>query len=383
VSCAWKNNELAAGMKEGALLQLLLWLCVALTRIGPSFSSTATGNNSTGPIPVFQIVRREGAAGVTDEDTADDVRYRYSSYFYSTYTADADDGAVTNIGNGCRSSAVILGVGTAQTVDDYDALARALTTELEPLETLVVVIDPVPHDPIKLYPGPFAKAVNHLVAQLQQKQQKPEISSEMRLCPDQDATIVVGGHSASGAAAFSADFDFTVTGFLGLDPFPIFADGVDDPFGAAIHTRHHRLSVPALHWGFSHSTCGVGVSRAALAAYEQSPTGQRVFFQIQNDDDDSNNNNDNEPSDDCHYSHCAFTDAGCWIVCPLRCSEEATRNLRHDVALSVRLFLQALEKGEHKFFARREFESGAFQLDPRQVVLLLDEERGSVVKDSF
>ena len=364
-------------MKEGALLLLLLllWLC-------PSVSST-TGNSTTGPIPLFQIVRSEGAGVLTEDTTADDVRYyRYSTYFYSSDTA--DDGAVKNIGSRCRSSAVILGVGTAQTVHDYDALARVLTTELEPLETLVVVIDPVPHDPIKLYPGPFANAVNHLVAQLQQKQQKPDISSEMRLCPDEDATIVVGGHSASGAAAFSADFDFTVAGFLGLDPFPIFGHSVGDPpgAGAGVPTQHHRLSVPALYWGFSHSTCGVSVSRAAFAAYEQSPTGQRVFFQIQNDDNNSHNNDNNEPPNDCHYSHCAFTDAGCWIVCPLRCSEEATRNLRHDVALSVRLFLQALEKGRHKFFARREFESGAFQLDPRQIVLLLDEEDGSV-NDSF
>jgi hypothetical protein len=106
-----------------------------------------------------------------------------------------------------------------------------------------VIIDPMPHSPIKLYPIPFARELNRLVAQLQEPSSKNSLD-----CLQKNATIMVGGHSASGAAAFYGTnyFDFPVAGFLGLDPFPI--------------QQRQQLSIPALYWGFALTTCGVSVS---------------------------------------------------------------------------------------------------------------------------
>ena len=249
----------------------------------------------------------------------------------------------------CFSAAIIIGVGTAMTVDDYGKLAYAIVDELNHASVLLVILDPVPHSPIKLYPKPFARALNRLVAQLQEP-----FSEDSTHCLQKNATIVVGGHSASGAGAFYGTnyFNFPVSGFLGLDPFPI-------------HQRQ-QLSIPALFWGFAHTTCGVSVTHAAVAAYNQSMSGYRVLYQLQN-----NNHRPNLPSPpgdhQCHYAHCAFTDTGCRIVCPLQCSTDAANDLRRDVAISIRLFLRAISTSkDHGPFSHRDFAYNGFHLNPKE-----------------
>jgi len=261
----------------------------------------------------------------------------------------------------CFTSAVIIGVGTAMTRNDYNRLALAMLNELDDPQVLLAIVDPVPHSPIKLYPKPFARAINRLVAQLHRDE--PALSSSPvfhHFCPDKNATIVVGGHSASGSAAFygSNFFDFPVAGFLGLDPFPI-------------HWQHHYLSVPALYWGFSCATCDVSVSHAALAAFNESKTGQRVLYQIQNTEKKEHQASNSS----CRYSHCAFTDTGCFVVCPLRCPDASANDLRHDVAVSLRLFLTAIkDERPQRSFTRNYFASGDFRMDSSETLILLDDD---------
>ena len=172
---------------------------------------------------------------------------------------------IDDVGTDCYSSAIMIGVGTAMTVDDYEILAQAIVTTVNDTSALLVIVDPNPHNPIKLDPKAFATTINRLVAQLHEAS-----TASFHFCSRENATVVVGGHSASGAAAFygSKLFDFPVAGFIGLDPFPI--------------QRREPLLIPALFWGFSVTTCGVSVQRAALAAYNQSMSGQRVMYQLQN-----------------------------------------------------------------------------------------------------
>ena len=168
-----------------------------------------------------------------------------------------------------------------------------------------------------------------------------------------------GGHSASGAAAFygSKLFDFPVAGFIGLDPFPI--------------QRREPLLIPALFWGFSVTTCGVSVQRAALAAYNQSMSGQRVMYQLQNSHRKKVPSNESS----CHYSHCAFTDTGCLVICPLQCSTDSANDLRQDVAISLRLFLNVTNSSRLRHsFSRRGFADSDFHLDPRESILMIDQE---------
>lgn len=289
-----------------------------------------------------------------------------SNIVYDDTIRSHDEGArffhyFNDVSTECYTSAVIIGVGTAMARTDYNLLALDMVNELDDPQALLVIVDPVPHNPIKLYPKPFARAINRLVAQLHEVELSSSSTIPHHFCPDKNATVIVGGHSASGSAAFygSKFFDFPVAGFLGLDPFPI-------------QRRHHHLSIPALYWGFSGTTCGVSVSHAAMAAFDVSESGQRVLYQIQNDEK-------KRPFSgmDCQYSHCDFTDSGCFVICPMQCSDAAANDLRHDVAVSLRLFLKAIKDGgRQRSFSRSHFASDDFRMDSS---LFLDENEGEEV----
>jgi hypothetical protein len=260
----------------------------------------------------------------------------------------------------CLSSLIIVGVGTAMRVTDYDGVGRAIAEELR--DSIVIIIDSLQGIPIKLFPYFFAGKVNNLVAQLLQDSSEHEnnrtmLPSHVHLCSTTAASnqlrVVVGGHSASGEAAFYAfalklySNDFSLAGFFGLDPFPIVSFiGV-------------RLSIPALYWGFSSTTCGVLVSQAALSAYNKSPPGLRALYQLKNDDN----------SKQCFFSHCCFTDAGC-PGCPLQCNLGTMGDLHHDVGVSVQLFVNAITAGQG--FSRQQFETTDFRLNQDDVLLYVD-----------
>jgi hypothetical protein len=239
----------------------------------------------------------------------------------------SDDSSTTKK-DACRSTLILVGVGTAMKVNDYDALGVAMASQMP--HAVVAIVNPtrsfIKLNPVTLDARPFANAVNQVVSRLLELSSMSTriirdpslLPSDTKLCPINATTtttssrqgtplrIVVGGHSASGAAAFYALdqlYDFAVSGYLSLDPFPIRPD-----------PSHTVPSIPTLAWGFTATTCKVTVSQAAVAAYEHALPNRRVLYQVQNAGGSS--------SSSCILSHCLFTDGG------LQCHGQSRRDCR-------------------------------------------------------
>jgi hypothetical protein len=240
----------------------------------------------------------------------------------------------------CRSTLILVGVGTAMTETNYDGLGSSIAGQLA--NAIVVIVNPN-RSPIKLNALPFADALSRAVSRLQESERVmdvPLLPAEAKLCP-QNLQTVVGGHSASGAAAFYALndlYNFSVSGYIGLDPFPI--------------KQQVSRTVPTLTWGFSATTCQVTASQAAMAAYERALPNYRVLYQL--------NNTIHPESSSCRFSHCLFTDDGC-PFCGNQCNATTNRNAIADVALSLRLFVQALQSTLP--FSKSTFDSPSFRLE--------------------
>jgi hypothetical protein len=284
--------------------------------------------------------------------------------------------------NDCRSTLILVGVGTAMKVNDYDALGVAMARQLP--TAIVAIVNPtrsfIKLNPITLDARPFANAVNRVVSRLLESSSSSSSSSSLsrrriwdpsllpadaKLCPlNATATafsrpgtplrILVGGHSASGAAAFYALghqlYDFDVAGLVSLDPFPIRSD----PAPAA-RSSTTVPSIPTLAWGLSATTCRVTVAEAAVAAYEHAQPNRRVLYQVQNSIPGESS------SSSCILSHCLFTDGGC-PFCGNACNATANRDAIADVGLSVRLFVEALATTTTSAFSRPMFDSSDLSL---------------------
>jgi hypothetical protein len=245
----------------------------------------------------------------------------------------------------CRSTLVLVGVGTAMKETHYDGLGSAMAGQIP--DAIVVIVNPsrwpLKQNPITWNAKPFATVMNTLVFRLKESdrmKEQPLLPADAKLCP-QDLQTVVGGHSVSGAAAFHALddlYNFTVSGYMGLDPFPI----------------GPKLSrpVPTLAWGFTASTCRVGILQAAMVAYERALPDYRVLYQL--------NNTIHPESSSCLFSHCLFTDGGC-PFCGNQCNASTNQNAVADVALSLRLFVDALQSNLP--FSKSVFDSPNFHLD--------------------
>lgn len=215
------------------------------------------------------------------------------------------------------STIVIIGVGTTMAVNDYDLLAIEIVRGRPGL--VAAIVDHAPRNPLKLSTRRYANLVTAIATRT---------SELIPVCnrkgnADNDASVrtkfFLGGHSASGMVAIkslSLIQGFTPAGLIGLSPFQI-TDSMS------------RISVPALFWGFSTTTCGVKVGFAADQAYAlSSAENGRVLYQLQN------------PSG--HPSHCIFANHGCGPVCP--CSNSMEYNwIRPAVSDSIQHFLHALE----------------------------------------
>jgi hypothetical protein len=159
--------------------------------------------------------------------------------------------------------------------------------------------------------------------------------------------IVIGGHSAGGAAAFRAVLGNLFTGFepaafLGLDPWYVGGGGggdVDDD-------KNGMMKLPSMYWGFSHTTCGVNVGNAAKAAYSRTNDEHRVLVQIQN----ANRT----------MKHCSFTDAGCPFICGIdQDDKQEAVGIREGVGSTLPVFLHAVITNN---FDRSRFEALTFKV---------------------
>jgi hypothetical protein len=225
--------------------------------------------------------------------------------------------------------------GTAMSTNDYDQFSHALVTA-STHDLLAIVLDPSPHDPVKVSESAYSFAVNRLPAEL-------ESLIDVKLCDN--VTLIVGGHSAGGASAIDAlkadMFAVPIAGYIGLDPYFV---QTPDGNGASI-------KVPSLLWGFVKTTCGVNIAHSANAAYLSSSDGFRVFYRLSS-----------------KFSHCCFTDAGCLWVCT--CSQD-NQNLLHDIGVSVDQFINSLQRKSR--FSRSGFPTDQFWLDPSNITIFVDD----------
>jgi len=245
-------------------------------------------------------------------------RIRYH-YFDQECVDDTSDSLANTSLESC-SDILLLGVGAAMPVENYDNIATQIVTKTGSSSLIVVIADSNPGNIVKFSSTKFADLSNHI----------HQHSGLIPVCNKTDenekrtVNFLIGGHSASGQAALEAAqqglFDFCPTGFVGLDPYDT-------------STIHSTLDFfPTLNWGFTHTTCLVQVDKAAKGAYEvSSPDIGRVLYSI-----DNNNNNNNG------MTHCVFTDHGCKVAGFDVCSSHGNHEWVYEsVAESINLFVNA------------------------------------------
>lgn len=191
-----------------------------------------------------------------------------------------------NEGNapGTTKVVFIIAVGTAMTCSNYATISKDIVSKSP---SVVIILDPNPGDIRKLDAEKFAANANELISNLAKYLPKADTSSIKK--------IAIGGHSAGGQAAVESMTDlltFTPAAFVGLDPFEI-------------NIKEMKIPTNSLLWGFEKTTCGVGVDKAAKAAYKISPEASRIFYQVKNPQEKT--------------TRCIFTDDGCFgPLCPAK-----------------------------------------------------------------
>jgi hypothetical protein len=213
------------------------------------------------------------------------------------------------------SFVLILGVGTLMSVSDYDKLSEQISLG----KPIVVVIS-------DYNPGNFQKTSSTKYALLTNKIEN-QMADLIPICAEANTEIVIGGHSASGEAslvAWQLDLlEMEPIGYVGLDPYEISEKTVD---------KSKILTLPAVFWGFTKTTCLVTKEKAAEAAYEITSPNSRVLYEIHNENG-------------CGITHCVFTDHGCGVR-PLICSTQDEFDWVYKyVAKSIHLFLDAVHSG--------------------------------------
>lgn len=212
------------------------------------------------------------------------------------------------------SDVLMIGIGTAMNVENYDNLATSIVTKSGSSSLVVIISDANPGSIIKLESEKYAALANGLRSQLNQ--------GLIPVCNNQkDPRFLIGGHSASGQASLGAVqnglLKFVPDGFVGLDPFKISTKTMnfDSP-----------LPFPTMTWGFEKTTCGVQLQKAARGAYKlSSPDAGRVLYLIDNKDN--------------RMTHCVFTDSGCFFVCS---PNEKFDWVYESVAESIHSFVNAI-----------------------------------------
>lgn len=173
-----------------------------------------------------------------------------------------------------------LAVGTAMSRSDYDFLAAQLNAK----GYIVAILDAQRGSLTKTDPAKFTTCVNLV------KSQMPSWLAAAGF--SRVAHWILGGHSAGGQAAHNA-----------ISSNPALADAIFsiDPYNLS---GAGQVVGPALYWGFTTTTCFVGVNDAAKAGYYRT-IGPRAMVKV-----------DKKYSwGPCGYSpkyfHCSFCDGHC------------------------------------------------------------------------
>lgn len=208
---------------------------------------------------------------------------------------------------------LILGVGTGMRTNSYDELSNQIAMSSD---SITFIVDPNPWFLTKNSERKFARLVEYV---------RTNIGNLIPVCQGIPVeTLIIGGHSASGGAAWRAiPLLEKADGYLGLDPYRL------EP--------KDEKNIPTLNWGTSKTSCGVTLNNAAKASYVATVDAGRVFYQV-------NNNNDGK-------GHCDFSDNGCYgAICSLSDNAET---VRQTVAFSVNRFIQSLK--DNKTVSKTDF----------------------------
>jgi hypothetical protein len=209
--------------------------------------------------------------------------------------------------------AILLGVGTAMSADNYDKLS----TQLIAYGYVVAIIDHAPGELLKTNATQFANVASAV---------KDNLASWLaghNNCTG-IAHWIMGGHSAGGQAAHDAvvNNSHLADAMFNIDPYDISGSGL--------------ISVPTLNWGFSETTCFVDINKAAKAAYQKS-TGGRAFVRVAK----------KYSWGPCGYSpkyfHCSFCDGHCPACTNCTTTPDS---FFVDVARSVNKFINAAFYGQ-------------------------------------
>lgn len=230
---------------------------------------------------------------------------------------------------------LIINVGTAMSVSSYSNLGKEIA---EGTSTIAIIVDNAPNSIVKTSEKSFAKFTNAIVK---------NISDLIPACKTMPKNgIFIGGHSAGGQATIIALeknlLDFDVQGYIGLAPYEVIAEdtwSLKPPF----YKEAMSISVPALLWGFSKTSCAVSRDNAAVAAYKiSSPEAGRVYYEVQTDNFNTLTGG----------PHCSFANSGCAGMCS---GGSKYSFIPKEVAHSIGLFAKAcvLQKFERSFFALR------------------------------
>ena len=199
---------------------------------------------------------------------------------------------------------VLLGVGTAMSVDDYDVLSAKISSK-QPIITVIA----------DHFPGFFYKSSSNRFADVYNKLLESQ-GDIIPVCSGKSIkNILIGGHSSGGTAALLSlsKLKRKPNGYIGLDPFSI-EENVDE-------------NLPVMLWGFSETTCQVKPERAAKATYTTSNDFHRILYRVNNTGGSVN--------------HCSFTDEGCGSFCP-----SSGEGWMHDVvAKSIQNFSRNVKRG--------------------------------------
>jgi hypothetical protein len=210
-------------------------------------------------------------------------------------------------------------------VGDYDKLAVHVASTLS---IVVVISNHNVNGIVMTSSSKYAELVNQLHLQLDQLIPPCSYHKNFTVTNEEKGKkFIIGGHSASGQAAFEAVqkrlFHFDPVAFFGLDPYQISGETIDEDT---------PLELPALYWGLTETTCFVDVKKAALGAYKLTAVeaGGRVLYAIRNSQN--------------QMKHCVFTDRGCGVGVFVVCSTKKNIYdwIYESVAMSVQLFVEAL-----------------------------------------
>lgn len=252
---------------------------------------------------------------------------KYCKYVYESYYDDSSTSCV---------SVVAINIGTGMIVSAYEELAKSIVATNT--STVAIIVDSNPRCLFNIGlqkddGAKFARVVNAAME---------NVKNDVSICSN--PLYFIGGHSGGGKGAMNAvrqqNLNFSIAGFVGLDPYQI------------TQTDPIQIDMPSLFWGFNKTTCAVNINQAAEAGYQNSNSSHRLFYQVQS-------------NHDCELMggpHCSFANNGCFWMC----SGSDFPWIKSQVAVTFHRFVNAV--------LTQNFDKSQFVIDQNEVILYANQD---------